>query len=91
MSRTAASSHEALPKTFADKPAALRAIKGWSEATTGRRLVQSCRSTKNFTLRCKGFRTNGCAFKVSVFKPTVQGVTQANWVLVHGKQTWRHT
>ena len=95
MSQPAAPSHEALPETFATKQDAIAAIKVLAN-TTGHRVMQSNRGSKIVTLRCWGYKTHGassfgCAFKVSYFTPTVNGVTISTWQLTKGQQSWQHT
>ena len=79
-------SPEALPGTYANKKDAIIALRAFAKHT-GHKLVVPNHGSQHITLRCKGFSTTGCNFKVCVNVPKGQGI----WVLDHGKQTWQHT
>jgi hypothetical protein len=90
MSQSTASLHEALPRTFDTKNAAIIAIRRDAKRT-GHKVVLPNHGSTNITFRCRGYKESECAFKVSVFRPTVGGIRKTFWVLNHGDQTWQHT
>jgi hypothetical protein len=91
MTEPTAPSPEALPGTYTKKKDAIIALRALAKHT-GHKLVVPNHGSTNITLRCKGFSTTGCTFKVCVYVPIdQQGTEQATWMLDHGKQIWKHT